>query len=261
MFSSVIKDEVSEKKVRELYEKAYGLDHVKGKYTNLQTRYQQAEQFIGQVLPKINEMQEAYSRKDLDSIFKTLNIPEEMVLQHIIAKAQYMELPPEQRKVLDEKRYAEQKALQLEKQVSSYQQQVEAQVTQAKSFALQVTLEKPDYKAISQAFDARAGKPGAFRDAIIDAGELAWIRSNGQIDLTPEQAIQQVIQYWGNPLQQMAQNPPVIPVQQTQAQAPQGPPAKRTTIPNVASRSSASVGKSKPKSLDDLKKLAAQMSA
>lgn len=259
VFHPIVKEEIVEKRLRELYEKAYGLDSIKPKYQSLQSKYQQAEQFIGNIVPQINEMREAYQRGDFDTYFKLQNVPEEKILQWVIGKAQYMELPPEQRKVLDEKRAAETKALQLERQVGTYQQQLEEQVTQAKAYSLQVALERPDYKSIAQAFDARAGRPGAFRDAIIDAGELAWIRSNGKVDLTPEQAIQQVIAYWGNPAKPA--EAPIIPAQQQPMMThQQSQPQRTATIPNVAGRQSTSVAKSKPKSIEDLKKLAAQMS-
>lgn len=261
-----IKDPDSEKKVRELYEKAYGLDTVKPKVAeilkafdapNLEVATKKVTDLVQEAQSyrtSVEELKEHFKRGDMDSFFATLGVPEEKILQWVINKAQYSELPPEQRKILDEKKAAEQKAYALEKQQGEFQQQYYEQVVSAKNYALQVTLERQDVKSIADAFDTRAGRPGAFREAVIDAGELAWVRSNGKIDLTPEQAVQQVLAYWGNPAQQSS--PPIIPVQQEMpVQQPQ--PAPRKTLPNVASKQSSSVARSSPRSIEDLKKLAA----
>jgi hypothetical protein len=263
LFRSVIKDEESQKLAKEIFEKAYGLDSLKPRFNEVREKYKEIDTAHKQVLAGINDLRELYQRGDFDGFFNRLQIPEEKILQWVVNKAKYNQLPPDQRQVLDEKRAAEQKAYQLEKQQAEYQRTIEEQATNAKAISLQIALEKPDLKAIVDAFDSAPGrKPGSFRQAVIDAGELAWYKSNGKVDLTPEQAIQQVLAFYGNPVQ--PQEPPIIPAQrnvsQPAAQAAPTPPPAQTVLPNVAGRQSASVSKSKPKSIADLKKLAAQMS-
>lgn len=262
MFRPLIKDPETEKQIKELHEKAYGLDTVKNRFNETREQFKAVKQKADQYDSQLNELRETFKRGDLESWFKMMGVPEEKILQYVINKAQYQQLPPEQRKVLDEKRAAEQKAFALEKERAQYQQQIQEQGRQAKQFALQVELAKPDVKAFSDQFNARAGTPEAFFEEVRRTGEYAWFQSNGQVDLTPEQAIQQVMARWGAlakpaeapiiPPQGMSQQPMAAP----QAQAP----VKREApaIPNVAGRQSNSVAKSKPRSIADLKKLAAQ---
>lgn len=253
-----IKDADSEKKIREIYEKAYGLDFIKPRFHETREQAKTYKTQLDNFQGSLKELRELNSRGDYDSFFKRLAIPEEKILQWVINKAQYNNLPPEQRKVLDEKTAAEQKAYALEKQQADSQQKYQELVTQAKGQALHFALERPETKSLQQSFDARAGRSGAFFEAIVAEGELAWNRSNGTVDLTPEQAIQAVLSKWGNPSQPA--QAPLIPAQGNQPM-PQAAPKKTASLPNIAGRQSASISKSKPKSLQDLKNLAAQMRA
>jgi hypothetical protein len=247
-----------EKKVKELYEKAMGLDIVKPKFTETLQERDSFKQKVDHYDRSVQELKDHFSRGDLDKFFKILGVPEEKVLQWFVSKAEYNQLPPEQRKVLDEKRAAEEKAYALEKQQGEYQQRMLELQSTAKDYEIQVTLARPDIKPLADAFDARAGKPGAFVESMRLVGDYAWKSSGGQVDLTPEQAIQQVLQYWGNPLQQA--QPPVVPVQQTPVNQhiPQAP-KKTPTIPNVAGKQSSSAARAKPKSIEELKQRAREL--
>lgn len=256
-FRGAIKDVETEKMAREIFEKAHGMDHIKARFHETREQFKSVKTENDSYKQGIQELREAFSKNDFDSFFKRLQIPEEKVLQWVIDKAQYNQLPPDQKRVLDEKRAAEQRAGLLEKQNTEYQQQYQEQAVQAKTFALQVALEKPDVQQVASQFDQRAGKSGAFKDAVIQAGEYAWLKSNGQVDLTPEQAIQQVLAYWGTQTPSNPAQPPIIPMQgMTQQQVAAPKPQAAPTIPNVAGKQTASVSKPKPRSIDDLKQLA-----
>lgn len=262
MFRPLIKDAETEKQIKELHEKAYGLDTVKNRFNETREQFKTTKQKLDQYDTQLNELRETFKRGDIDSWLKMMGVPEEKILQYVINKAQYQQLPPEQRKVLDEKRAAEQKAFALEKERTHFQQQLQEQGRQAKQFALQVELAKPDVNAFADQFNKAVGRPDAFFEEIRQAGINAWNESNGQVDLSPEQAIQQVMARWGA-IAKPAQAPIIPPQGNAQPTAPQAPaPAQKApSIPNVAGRQSSSVAKSKPKSIADLKKLAAQHSA
>lgn len=254
MLRAVIKDAESEKLVKELHEKAYGLDVVKPRLKEFQGKYQEANTELTSYKNGVNELRELYSRGDFDNFFNRLQIPQEKVLQWLLDKAQYNEMPPEQRQVLDAQRAAEERAFLLEKQNQQLMSGYEESIAQARGVALQVALEKPDTKSIIDAYDGKVGKPGAFRDAVIDMGELAWYQSGGKVDLTPEQAIEKVIALTGLNAQSQSA-PPIIPANPGMNHQA-APIQKRATMPNVtAGRQSAAVSMAKPKSLDDLKKM------
>lgn len=256
----LVKDADSEKQVREIWEKAIGLDHVKPKFAETKKQLDAVMPELQGFRTGVQELRDLYNKDDFDTFFQKLKIPEEKVLQWFVKKAQYLELPQEQRQILDARKAAEQRAEDLEKQNLSYQEKYEGMVAQAKAQSLQVELAKPDVRAMIDAFDARAGKPGSFHQAVIDHGELTWIRTNGQVDLTPEQAVQQVLSLYGGGLQAHPQAPAMVPVANI-PQAPQAPgqaPKKQATLPNIAGRQASSVARSKPKSLDDLRKISAE---
>ena len=127
--------------------------------------------------------------------------------------------------------------------------------TEVKGMQLEQTLGKADVKSMNDAFDSRVGRPGAFRDAIIEHGKSVWALSNGKVDLTPEQAVADFVQKYGNPSAFAGQptgQTAGTPSAQAQVTSPTTPPVK--VIPNVAGRSASPV-KQKPKNLEDLKRL------
>lgn len=257
IFRSAITNAESEKAFREVYEKALGLDHVKPKLQEFQKKYAEVNGAHTNVMAGIQDLREAYQRGDFESFFNKMQIPEEKILQWVIKKAQYNQLPPDQRQAMDERRASENRAIQLEKQNRSYQQQIEAQTTQAKSYGLQVTLGRPDVQSFASSFDETAGKPGSFREAVRQHGDYVYRSSNGRVDLTPEQAVQQVMERYGKFVQprsapQGGQGNP-NPIQQ----APTKP------LPNLGSGRGGSAATGKPKftSLDQLKAHARKMGA
>jgi hypothetical protein len=258
---SAIKDQETEKKIKEIYEKAYGLDALKPRFQQLRETHKTVSSEVESYKKSIGDLRETYKRGDLDSFFQMLNVPQEKILQWVLDKANYEQLPPDQRQILDAKRAAENQAYALQKENMSLQEQREEIMLQARAQSLQVALEKPDVSEFAKSFEERAGKPGAFLEEIIAHGERAFYASNGKVDLTPEQAIKEVMDRWAPFVSPQPKQPSIIPANpgqvgaapQTPKQAPAAP--KATTIPNVSGRQTAAVSRAKPRSLDDLKKL------
>lgn len=255
----VIKDADSEKKIKELYEKAYGLDVVKPRFQQTRQELQEIRTQHQSLLKDVQEVREHYARGDFDSFFKTLQIPEEKVLQWMYDKITYNQLPPEQRQPLDARKAAEQRAWAAEQRAMELEQVASTSTVEAKRYALQVALERPDVKSFAQNFDTRAGKPGAFVDELYDIGEAEWARSQGRVDLTPEQAIQKVMSKYGAFLGGQAQQAPPPGVQGTQAPNPTAQ-TKVPVIPNVGGAATSPTQKPKARNLEDIKKLAAAFS-
>lgn len=262
LLRGVMKDAESEKLVRELHEKAYGLDIVKPRLLEERQKRQEAVAKNDQILGGIAQIKQLYQRGDMEGWFRSLGVPQEKVLQWVIDKLNYQELPPEQRQVLDQRKTAEERAWQAEQQASSLQQKYEQETLNARDIQLTSTLDRADIKAAMQAFDSRpGGKPGDFREAICERGETTWLRSQGKIDLTPEQAALEVIRLYGiQPLQAAPAATPAAPAAPAPAatQTPAAAPRTVPVIPNVAGTSTSPM-KTKPRSLADLKKLAAEM--
>ena len=273
-----VKSPEHEKVVRELYEKAHGLDFIKPQFTRTREELQKANQTLQGVMAGIQDMGRDYHEAvkpggnifRLDDVFRRLKIPEEVVLQWGAAKAEYYQLPPEQRSVLDARQAAEHRALNAERQLATAQSSSMEQTRQAKAYALQSSLTRPDVSPIASAYDDRVGKPGSFAELVAEFGDYQWHRSNGTVDLTPDQAIEQAIAHYGLKALMPAPAatpaaPAAVPAQaapQVQPAAPPPPPhALPKVIPRVASGSnSPAAGRPRSKSLADLRKRAAELS-
>jgi len=245
----VIKDAETEKKIRELFEKSDGLDVVKPKFQETRQELKQVRTEFQNMQTQIGDLRTDYQRGDFDSFFKKLQIPEEKVLNWMVEKIRYNQLPDDQRRILDERKQAQQQVYEQERTLTSREQAYMQQLSSAKGELLELGLEKAETKSFSDSFDARFGKAGAFREAVVNVGEAAWDRG---IDLSPQQAIKQVMDHYGKLISGQASAP--------QGAAPATPPPVKSeppTIPNVSGRQSSSPTSSKPKSLDDLRKLAA----
>lgn len=254
-----VKDAETEKQIRDLCERAFGLDGIKAERTELKQQMGSIASENTEIKGNINELRNLYQRNDLDSFFAKLKIPQERVLQYALEKAQYMELPPEQRAMIDARKQADLHAYNLDSQNQRLSNDLQTQIAQAKRVMFDATLSRSDVATVAQNFDAQAGKPGAFRQLVASHGETAWYRSNGKIDLSPEQAVQEVMAMYGIKAGQV-----VPPSAMTAAGATVNPatplvaPAKPVpVIPNIQGRGTSPL-KSKPRSIEDLKKTYAE---
>lgn len=254
-FHPLMKDPESARLVKEIHEKAFGLDTVKERLNETRSYAANVAQENTEIKASIDGLRTTYQEAvktgnlhKLDAFFEQLRVPQEVVINYAVAKAQLMEMPPEQRQLMEQKMNSERQAEMSQRQAQTIQNQVYEQARQTKSLQLEMTLGKPDISQIAESFDAQVGRPGAFKEELIRTGNLAWFQR--QVDLSPEQAAQEVIKNYGLKAAAAA----------TQAMPTQG--QKRvvqksaSTIPNISSRGGASpVGQKKPKSIDDLKQL------
>jgi hypothetical protein len=259
---AIMKDEGSEKQAIELLEKAYGLEPVKEERAQVRKERDQFKTNLQGVLTQVQELREIYQNGDLDLWLDKLQVPHERVLQWALDKVNYSQLPPEQQRILDERNRARREAYLHSKQSAQFEQQSFERTREAKLAMLETSLARDDVKSFADAFDARVGKPGAFRTEVQRRGEYEWNRTNGKVDLTPEQAVQAVMMDYRGMIQ------PANPTPAPAAQGPTGgatgaagagtPPVvtsnKTGTIPTVGGKSQSPMTK-KPRSLDDLKKI------
>lgn len=269
LFRGVITDEKTEKEVKSFFSKAFGSDALIERNKKLETNVQTTSEENTRIKGGIDGLRQIYvdSTKHpseggnilkMDQFFKRLNIPENVILNYAVAKVQLQEMPPEQRNAIVAQMDAENKANALTMERSQIQGQGVETSRRLKALELDQQLASSETQALAKSFDERLGKPGSFKEAVIRQGELAWFRQ--QIDLTPDQAIKAVVEAYGiTPSSSEASASP---------KAPSGNPAggqtrpivKRTdkVIPNVQGKGSQSPLKSKPRSIEDLKKLSKQ---
>ena len=259
-FRGLMKDAKAEKEIKELFEKAYGLDVVKTRQEQTRQQRDEAVTRVRSFENGVKDLRETYQRGDFDGFFQKMQIPQEKILQWVLSKVEYSKLPPEQQAILDQKKQAENQAFELQRSNQSYQDQMLEQARNTKSQLLEFSLTRPEVKSAADAFESRTGKPGSFREAVRLHGEAMWYRSQGKIDLTPEQAIKEVMELYGISAPSAA-----APQQENgtgQGGGPTAPGAQKPkVIPNMQGKSSASPVKGPVRSLDDIRKISKAMNA
>ena len=247
---SAIVDEDTEKKVRDLYQRASGMEYHQGKTKETEQLLHQQTQNYSQVMQKLQEANEAFSRDDLDSVFQVMNIPQEKVLQWLQTKAQYQEMDPDSRRVYDERRNAQIEARTASKQAESMKQQQFQHESASIVREFELVTKIPQYENYAKAFDD-SRKEGAFRSAVADRGELAYMRGK---KISVEDAIKEVMEVYG-----AAPAKTLKTSADSKGTAENGSSKESRTeppvIPNVSGRSEAAVSQvPKYKSVADLKK-------
>lgn len=264
-FRALITDKESEEEVKKLFGQAATLDEFKANNATLKEHYTKAAQGLNQFHAGVSQLRAAAQKGDFDDFFKKVNIPPERIFQWVLDKVNYNQLSPEQRQQVDYQRNLQNQTELAQTQVSQASQRELQLATQVKGMQLDQTLEKADVRQMSEAFDSRLGRAGAFKEAIIEHAKSIWALSNRTVDLTPEQAVASFVQRYGNPAAFSGQVPAAGAANQTgnvstpSATAATGGSANSTppvkVIPNVAGRSASPI-KQKPRNLDDLRRLA-----
>lgn len=187
-----IKTPEQEKALRELHEKAYGLDHVKADRQSLKERLKgyeaRFEQEVAPVMQGVQKLNYALQQGNLGAAFDVLNIPKQAVLTWAL---QYAQMDAQQRAQVDGAGKTALQAFDQQLQGQSYQQQMQAQMAEFRSRELDFTLQRPDVTQAQQAFDSVHGE-GAFRNEVIRRGQFYAYQGK---DIPAEQAVEEVMRY------------------------------------------------------------------
>lgn len=252
----LVKDKETEAKFRDMFEKAYGLDSVKKNRNELRDELKTARSERKDLDERLDTISTYVANKDFRSFFEALQIPKDDILKYAIDELKYNELSPEQRQAVDAQRAQQTRLSQLEVQNQTLAQQYESTVRQQKESELGSELSRQEVTQVAQTYDARVGRPGAFRDEVIKRG--AYYESTMGQTITATQAVNEVMQLIGAQASTETQTvtTPQQPATQSQVVAQQ---QKKPVIPNVQGQSGVSPHRKTPTSLDDLKRMRDQM--
>lgn len=256
----LLKDEESEKKIKDVLQKLDGFDHVKASREKLESQYQSLNQDYQNQAEIVNRVETAISRGDLNSVFRQLGVRKEDIFRWTQEQLQVMEMPAEDRARYEELQELREQQNQMQEQMLYQQRAYENQVVQARTMQLENVLSRPDVSETAQRWDELQGQPGAFRDLVIQEAQNAYYQT--KTDLSAEQATQLVMQKFGKVfalgggVQEMAPQMPSALSQTPSVQAPQA----RPVIPNVRGKGASPIKKA-PRSLDDLKRMAKEAQA
>jgi hypothetical protein len=190
----LITDSDSEARVRDLYERAYGLDVVKQDRDTLRQHNQQLMQQVGSLGDR-SALDESFKKHgDLGGFLKHHGWSEDQLIAHAIERVKLAEATPEERVAYEQQTQARSAAAQMELENSRLRDQVQHQAVQQREFELNMALGNPQTAQIAQEYDQRVGQPGAFRNMVVQTG--AFYGYQGQ-DLPVGNVIHQTIQNLG----------------------------------------------------------------
>jgi hypothetical protein len=239
MFRSLIKDAESEKKIKDLFEKADGIDFVKQDRDALKTEY---KGFKEQTIPYLQTYHKFTTLRDngnLGAALQVAGISDEQVFEYALQKLE-MEKNPSQANLYKTHTEASLKAIDMESKLQRYEQQ--EQMQQQHAFMQEIENSIASVKDIATQVDMKLGKAGVFKEEVIAHGILEYNKGN---ILTVAQATEAIVNKY---------KPFITPTTTTPAQsAPQATQAKAPIMPNLGT-SNVSVIKQKPKNIEDLKK-------
>lgn len=262
LFAQVIKDADTEKKVRELHEKAYGIEWVKQDRERAKEERNQYKQAYEEHEKNIGYLSGLLTKKDFDTFAEQVKISEDDWLRHALKIVERRQNPQLQQQYQQQRQY-EAQLQQQQAQAQHWEQNYSQVAVQAKEFELTNVLSRPEVTSAAQAFDQRFGE-GAFKAEVVKRGQYHWYTSKR--DVPAEQAVNEVLALIGA-AQPQQQQQAVAPVQgqtqQPQVMSPQAvaqAQAQKPVIPNIQGRGT-SPAKKVPQSLDDLRKMAKEMEA
>lgn len=242
----------AEEKIKELYEKASGLDEVKTKRDKFQTERDEWKGKFSQVETSLKALGERVAKKDYGGFLDMLQIPRQDMVNFVIEELKYQELPADQKAAIDERRKLEQdyeiQTMQNKTLQDRMNQVIKAQVESELTFELS----KPDNSKIIEAFDARAGKPGAFREEVVRRGQ--YYEGVLKQYVSPGQVVQELVNLIG--AQATTQQGTSFPQGTQPGQAQVQQQAEKPVITAFGSGSSSkSPVRRVAQSIDDLRKL------
>lgn len=246
MFKSLVKDEETERQIREIHEIRQAFPKYKETYQEYSQIKPHYEGLVGELeeLSQLRQsnMKEFLQRLQLDEETLIKNINPNTLKKHLAEMYAYEDLTPEQRAAYDRQKQVERERELYAQQVQQTQRELMQLKTQQRTHELDQVMGTSEVKTFQERFDSVYGS-GAFQNEIINTGKTTF-HLTGR-DLSAREAADMVLKKFGPLLQQSG--PRVVENNAGQ---------KVRVIPNVTARP-ASPGKQQVKSLDDIKRIAA----
>jgi len=254
----LIKDPESEKKVNDVFTKAYAFDDLKTRHEGTQQEFTEVYNEYTALDRDVRRVTSFLNNGDLDNFFKAINLDAAKVYDWVEQKIEMDNLPPAQKHALESQALERQRVYDLQLEKNELQEQYQHQAVQARTMQLEMVLNRPEVSQVASAWDSRAGELGAFRRQIVEEAQRAWYVDKQ--DISAEQAAQRVLTKYGKMVETGG-----IPSQAGMPQAPHvstpGPQVQnKPVIPAVQGRGTSPIKKS-PTSIEDLKQMAKDLGA
>lgn len=240
-----------EAEIREAMEKVHGFDHIKNSRNTLAQQLTTVQGEHTRTKQSIQALAGYLQKGDLPGFFAELKIPDEAVIAYA---QQVANMTPEQKVAMQKQRDIEARLANYESELGQHRQTARAATDKARSDEVDIYLAQPDVSKVAQAFDARAGKPGAFKEEVYNRGRLYW--HTHQKDIPADQAVRETLQLFGGAASPVALIAPGTTASQPGVAKPSAP-VRKPVIPNFTG-SGVSPTKVVPKSIKQLRELGAK---
>ena len=249
---ALIKDPETNEFVRDMVERAHGVDLLKEQRQHLREEVGQLKHIESQRQNAVNQMTQLLQQGDIRAFTKAWGITPEQVRQLAFEDMRVQEMPPEDRAAYDRQQQVQEQAWALQQQNQQLQQRYNHMAVNQREGELQNVLHNERYSTAAQSFDERAGRPGAFREEIIKRGQ--YYAQVHQKDVPPNILADELLTYVGQPQPTQSQGGYAQP----QAKKPVMQVQQKPTLPQIRGNSGSPI-KSKVRSIADLKKLASEL--
>lgn len=258
----LVVDKASEDQFRQIHEKVYGIDHIKQDRDSLRERVSMMQESVEKyntISQNIQSLNEYAQAGNYDAFFQTLGVPESEIMKWAANRIRYTEMSPEERMQYDRSVDNQRQAVLSRQQTQTMQQQIDQLQYERTLLHFDQFLSRPEIKEVSQRFDQRLGRQGAFRQAVFERGSYYAAVHKKEVPI--EEVADEIIRMSG--LHEVntqasvagAGQAPVLPgTSQVPPHVAAATAAKKPVIPNVEG-SGLSPVKSKVSSLKDLSDL------
>jgi hypothetical protein len=252
-FVRPIVNKENEAKIRELYEKAHGLDHIKPKYQETKQQYEMTRKELQDFQKGVQDIV-AWREKDLGVFFEKLKVTPDKIYQWALEQLKREELPEDQKRVYNEAETLKRRNYELEQERLQFEERATTEAVQARQLELGQVLSSSDIGPLAEQYDARVGKPGSFYNLVVRHGQTEWMMSEGKRDLSPKEAVDEVVKMLGLSAQVPGQGATSNEPARTKVVTHNKP----VVLPNVGSGNASPTGKTF-RTLDELRKHAKEM--
>lgn len=245
MFRDIIKDAQSEEKVKRMFEQVDGVDLLKQKYGETESKYKDIETKWNEQTQKLQYAAQLWEQ-DKDQFFEYMGMDPQDIYKWVAEKLRLEQAPESEKELYNSNKEARRLAMEREHQLQFYQQKAAQEAMQAKSFQLQQELTKAEIAPVKNQYDNIYGA-GAFETAVKQLGKVTWDTQG--VDLSATEAVTQVAGYFKTLVEKLS---PAAPAAANSSVSKTEPPV----IPTIKAGASSPANRA-VRSLDDLKKLAA----
>ena len=268
----LVKDEETFKKMQDLYTRGHGLEIAKQERDQYKQQFTDLEASVNHVASISQKYYQdptnpQHAANVAREFITALGLPPQMFLQYAIDEVKYRNLPADQKAQIDMQRQAEIERAQLQMQNQQLQEQQRSTESQHYEQMLDYKLADPNIGSVISEYETRVGKPGAFRELVIQRG-IFHSQMNNQI-ITPDQAVNEVVQMLGitpggtqtqtgghaGTQQNLSQQQNVQPAPQQTAQS------QKPVLPNISGQGTASPVKRTYNSLEQIRKRREELQA